>query len=348
MADERAEQDTGSAESPDGGVAPEETVGGSEGSSERTWTLRLEAGDGGPAWRYTLSARGLRRLAFGAVAALTVSAAVVAGSAVALATGLVPGVGWDLYPDPVTAAVQEGMGEVNERVQELEGELERLEDREARLRALAGLDDGDVMADAEQVMGDRRHHLHWMPPDLEQLEPRATDETAGGPLLGGVAERSRLLADRMDVVSDSLNSQRVRMRATPSLLPASGFVSSGFSSAREHPIHQEARPHTGVDLSAPYGTPVRAAAAGEVRVSGYRAGYGRTVEIDHGEGYRTLYGHAAELQVEAGDWVERGDVIATVGSSGNATSPHLHYEVHVDGEPVDPQQYLAAAPATRD
>ena len=283
-------------------------------------------------------------MAAGAVG--TVGATLAIGAATWLVMGLIPGVGWDLYTDPVAKAVEEELGEIHAQVEELESEVSRLEDREARLRALAGLADPELgpLADVSSDPWDRGHHLFWLPPRQGDLEAAAVDETAARLGIHELASRARALSGSMDGVSDSLNARRTRMRATPSLLPASGFVSSGYSYSREHPIHQEARPHTGVDLAAPHGTPIRAAAAGEVHFAGHRTGYGRVVQIDHDLGYRTLYGHASELHVEEGDWVERGEVIAAVGSTGTATSPHLHYEVHVDGRPVDPQEYLASNP----
>jgi murein DD-endopeptidase MepM/ murein hydrolase activator NlpD len=106
--------------------------------------------------------------------------------------------------------------------------------------------------------------------------------------------------------------------------------------------------HTGVDVTAPLGTPVRAAAGGLVIVagsstngSGQLVGYGHYVVIEH-EGCRTLYGHLLDLTVQSGQRVMQGEIIAHEGSTGNSTGPHLHFEVLVDGRPVDPMLYLAA------
>jgi murein DD-endopeptidase MepM/ murein hydrolase activator NlpD len=99
-------------------------------------------------------------------------------------------------------------------------------------------------------------------------------------------------------------------------------------------------PHPGVDISAPKGTSIYAAAKGKVIKAGWTVGYGLTIEIDHGFGYRTLYGHASELVVGQGEEVRRGDVIARVGSTGIATSPHLHYEVRVQGVTQNPANFI--------
>jgi murein DD-endopeptidase MepM/ murein hydrolase activator NlpD len=111
---------------------------------------------------------------------------------------------------------------------------------------------------------------------------------------------------------------------------------------RMHPILKVIRPHEGIDLTALRGTNIYATADGEVLQAGYRAGgFGKKVLIDHGHGYRTVYGHCDEVLVEPGQQVKRGEVIARVGSTGLSKSPHLHYEVHVNGRPVDPINYYA-------
>lgn len=118
-------------------------------------------------------------------------------------------------------------------------------------------------------------------------------------------------------------------------LPVSGRVSSGFGE-RFHPILHIWRMHDGVDLAAPYGTPIVAAASGRVTSAGWRGGYGRAVEIAHSGGIETLYGHMSRIAAAPGEAVRQGQVIGYVGASGLATGPHLHYEVHKDGRLVNP------------
>jgi len=116
-------------------------------------------------------------------------------------------------------------------------------------------------------------------------------------------------------------------------------ISSGFSSARLHPILNTIRAHQGTDYAAPLGTPVYAAGSGRVSFRGVRGGYGNVIEIDHGEGIQTLYGHLSRFAIpKLGAHVQQGETIGYVGMSGLATGPHLHFEFHVNGRFVDPQR----------
>jgi murein DD-endopeptidase MepM/ murein hydrolase activator NlpD len=125
----------------------------------------------------------------------------------------------------------------------------------------------------------------------------------------------------------------------PSIWPIEGKISSGFGE-REDPFGGEGEFHTGLDILAPTGTPIRAAGDGIVETSGMANGYGREIIIDHGHGVRTLYGHMSALVAIAGEHVIRGQVIGYVGQSGRATCPHLHYEVRINNVPVNPHKYL--------
>lgn len=126
----------------------------------------------------------------------------------------------------------------------------------------------------------------------------------------------------------------------PSLWPVEGRLLSSFG-GRTDPFSGEGAIHTGVDLSAPLGTSVHAAADGIVVHAEWSGGYGRLVVIDHGNGLQTYYGHLSQFEVVTGQEVRRGDVIGRSGGSGRVTSPHLHYEVRMGGTPVNPYPYLA-------
>jgi murein DD-endopeptidase MepM/ murein hydrolase activator NlpD len=121
--------------------------------------------------------------------------------------------------------------------------------------------------------------------------------------------------------------------------PIQGPIASSFGE-REDPINGEGAFHSGLDIDAPYGTPVRAAGDGDVSSANMGAGYGREVVLDHGHDILTVYGHLSAIAVLPGQHVIRGQVIGYVGQSGRATGPHLHYEVRVHNVPVNPHKYL--------
>ena len=125
--------------------------------------------------------------------------------------------------------------------------------------------------------------------------------------------------------------------------PVTGEIdlSSPFG-IRMDPFVHEAAMHTGLDFRGEIGEPIHATAAGTVTIAGWSGGYGKMVEIDHGNGLATRYGHLSEIDVSVGDKIRIGQVIGKLGSTGRSTGPHLHYETRVDGEAVDPQKFLNA------
>jgi murein DD-endopeptidase MepM/ murein hydrolase activator NlpD len=131
-----------------------------------------------------------------------------------------------------------------------------------------------------------------------------------------------------------------QLNTRPSLWPLMGRIMSPYG-GRQDPFSGEGATHTGVDISAQVGTPVKTAADGVVVHAEWSSGYGRMVVIDHGNGLQTRYAHLSQFQVVPGQEVRRGDVIALSGASGRATGPHLHFEVRLMGTPVNPYPYLA-------
>jgi murein DD-endopeptidase MepM/ murein hydrolase activator NlpD len=129
------------------------------------------------------------------------------------------------------------------------------------------------------------------------------------------------------------------LASSPMLWPVEGRVTSSFGQ-REDPFNGEGAFHSGIDIATSYGTAVHAPAEGVVVSAGFGSGYGREVVIDHGHGLTTIYGHLSGFSVVAGQHVSRGQVIAYVGDSGRSTGPHLHYEVRIHDQPVNPHKYL--------
>ena len=133
---------------------------------------------------------------------------------------------------------------------------------------------------------------------------------------------------------------------TPSIWPCKGELSSGFGN-RIHPVYGYGRFHGGCDFTTPHGTPIRATAAGVVCHSDWLGGYGKVVEVDHGNGLKTLYAHCSELLVEKGQKVGKGELIAKVGTTGLSSGPHCHYEVRQADKQIDPKPYLTQKDAPK-
>src|SRR5205814_3501921 len=129
----------------------------------------------------------------------------------------------------------------------------------------------------------------------------------------------------------------------PSIWPVFGKLESGVGGRRNPFGGRGFEFHEGQDIDAQYGTPVQVAASGKVIIAGRQRGYGNVVYVDHGGGVTTRYGHLSQINVTLGQTVTRGQVIGLVGSTGRSTGPHLHYEVRINNQPVDPKQYLPGA-----
>ena len=241
--------------------------------------------------------------------------------------------------DTRNTVLQDELQEFQMRVDHLESTLNQIAQDDARFRSIAGLEsiDSEVLqagVGGPGLVGPEAHSLWTIDPSIsENLFEVSYD-------LNQLERRARLLSSSLEEATDSLLAHRDLLESTPSILPTPGWLSSSYSESRMHPIHNRPLPHPGVDISAPKGTSIYAAAKGKVIKAGWIVGYGLTIEIDHGFGYVTLYGHASELVASQGEEVQRGDVIARVGSTGIATSPHLHYEVRVQGIAQNPANFI--------
>jgi murein DD-endopeptidase MepM/ murein hydrolase activator NlpD len=183
--------------------------------------------------------------------------------------------------------------------------------------------------------------------DMAQLEAATPRAPMGGPFVPVKLAPDAGPFDRQLYRIKVTRAQMDRLNRTLALVPYRKPVvgevefTSGFG-VRSDPFLGRPAMHTGLDFRAQSGDPVRATANGKVVSSGWSGGYGRMVEIDHGNGLSTRYGHLSEINVKTGDSVKIGQVIGEVGSTGRSTGPHLHYETRIDGEAVDPQKFLRA------
>ncbi len=214
-----------------------------------------------------------------------------------------------------------------ESIQSLEQQLADYEDRTRQLAIVAGLETASETAGA----GIGGESIHVAP------------ETGGYDLLG-LESRAGHLSGRLDAVEAKLEERLRWISSTPAITPARGIISSGFG-YRSDPVHGSRAFHPGVDIAAAPGQPVRASADGIITRAGRIGGLGRAVYIAHGYGLTSRYGHMSKLAVEPGTKVRRGDVIGYVGNSGRSTGYHLHYEIHLDGKPVNPMVYILDHPS---
>jgi murein DD-endopeptidase MepM/ murein hydrolase activator NlpD len=295
------------------------------------WTLLLLKGGQSPVRQFSFSQRTVH-YCIGALAAVVLGL-----------TGVATGLSFDsvahirartLARQNVALATE--LSSIQGRVNSLEGRLAELAEIDQRARLMAGLEPIDAEVLQAGVGGPRTSSPESSP--LWTVDSTLSKSTFAVRYdLNVLERRADLLRTTMGEAADSLAARRDVIEAYPSILPTAGIITSGFSRSRLHPIHHENLPHEGIDIAAVKGTPILAAAKGVVTFSGNESGYGLMVEIDHGYGYTTRYGHASQLKVRVGQQVNRGDPIALVGNTGIATASHLHYEVRENGKPVDPR-----------
>jgi len=240
-------------------------------------------------------------------------------------------------PPPNQFAKLEGVDNVLVRLQ---SSLDKVESRQMA-----------AIGSAEESMESRVRRMRGVITDLgldmAQLEAATPRAGVGGPFVpvklpsdAGTFERQLY---RINITRAQMERLNRTLALVPYRKPVIGEVefTSGFG-VRVDPFLGRPAMHTGLDFRASIGDPVRATANGKVVSAGWSGGYGRMVEIDHGNGLSTRYGHLSEINVRVGDPIKIGQVIGAVGSTGRSTGPHLHYETRIDGEAVDPQKFLRA------
>ena len=282
------------------------------------------------------SLRMTRRTMVGALCIAIGLVAAVAGTGIRLVAGAGPGGSPALAVE--NARLRTEISSLQGRTDQLGQELESLLGREEELRLVADLPPVPLEVQAVGVGGPGHPSLDPIEVSGDrELNNRVSEISSS---LDMLLRRSSLVATSMEDVRKSIAAKKARFGATPSIWPASGFLSSTFSLHRRHPIFHDVRPHYGIDISARRGSPIVATATGTVVKAGWENGHGNYVEIDHGHGLRTTYSHSSRVLVRAGQQVNRGDTIALVGSTGFSVAPHVHYEVHENGKPIDPLRYI--------
>jgi murein DD-endopeptidase MepM/ murein hydrolase activator NlpD len=205
-----------------------------------------------------------------------------------------------------------------------------------------------------EAMGDRVSGMAGLKPEELKGLSTAGAGAAGGPFVPMARPSFEQLTDALKTLDEAVAQQgdvltltesrllesRLKALMIPSSRPVDVPIGSGFG-FRSDPFTGRGALHTGLDFPADVGTPIHVAAGGVVRTAEVHPEYGLMLEIDHGNGLMTRYGHTSKILVKVGDLVKRGQVVANVGTTGRSTGPHLHFEVLVDGIPQDPQKFLA-------
>ena len=229
---------------------------------------------------------------------------------------------------------QENINALTKRVAELQSRVVRLDALGERLTDMASLDKGEFNFESAPALGG--------PNDSSLL----IADSVAGDLLTSFDNLSRDLDDReqkLGVLESLLMTRNLQSQVHPDGFPVEkGWLSSYFG-ARSDPFTGRRAHHDGIDIAGKLGSNILAIASGVVTQSGDHPGYGNLVEVSHGNGYVTRYGHNQKNLVQIGDTVKKGQVLALMGTSGRSTGPHLHLEVHRDGRVVNPIKYVRAA-----
>jgi murein DD-endopeptidase MepM/ murein hydrolase activator NlpD len=292
--------------------------------ADRRWTVMVVPHGSDSPRSFSVSERAVRAAVY-AGSALGLIVVVGLGTAVATTGRYISSAIRPTEANAMSAPVGNA-AEVARRVASLRDTLDVIRKREAQIRLLAGLPSTDSAAAIAAGTTNA---------DSTSAEPTRAD-------VATLIQRADLLSARFAAVTDSLEMNTKRFASVPSIMPTAGWLTSQFSRARVHPLLHTTRPHEGIDVAAPMGSPIVAPASGTVTKVGYENGYGNVLEIDHGNGIVTRYAHCSRIDVKSGQRVTRGQRIAAVGSTGLATGPHLHYELHINGKVVNPMTYVLA------
>ncbi len=224
------------------------------------------------------------------------------------------------------------MDAVGRRLAAMQARLLRIEALGERVTEVARLDEGEFRFDEAPPVGGPES-------DVEVPQSGAGFMQAADVL----ASQIKVREDELEVLASLVEHQKFRQEVALEGRPIKfGWMSSGFG-RRVDPFTGRIAWHAGADFAGKPGSDIVAVASGVVTFAGERGGYGRMIEINHGGGYVSRYGHDAELLVAVGDVVKKGQVIGRMGSTGRSTGPHVHFEVLKDGRPVNPARYVALA-----
>jgi len=225
-----------------------------------------------------------------------------------------------------------------QKIEDFNETMEKLKKLEDRLRILAGVGGGTK---EELGKGGPQDYLL-----LEEDIKASKRELLPNHLIKKIEENTLFLKDEIEKrekgfeeVEKIIRQKRELFASTPNIFPVQGWISSGYG-PRTNPFTKKREIHRAIDIVAPWGTEVRASAQGKVVFAGWKDGYGLMVRINDGYGYYTVYGHLSRILVKQGQWIKKGEVVGRVGSTGQSTGPHLHFEVWSKGKTVNPLELM--------
>ena len=225
-----------------------------------------------------------------------------------------------------------------QQVKNFETEMVRLERFEKKLRVITALENSPRSIEKNWgVGGPYGLSTNSFTTAMGRGAANMVERLSNG--LDHLGKQAKIQSISFQELDNFFKNQKSLLSSTPSIWPTRGWVTSGFG-FRKSPFTGLREKHEGWDIAARNGAPVRTTADGVVVVEGREYGYGNLVEIDHGYGLVTRYGHNSKHLVKVGDRVKRGQVVVLVGNTGRSTGPHLHYEVLLNGVPVNPKNYI--------
>ncbi len=226
--------------------------------------------------------------------------------------------------------------DLNSVILKLKGEMASLIEKEGTVRMVFGLPEVDVQLREVGVGGSMPSQLSEQSLTVKQVQKAEVE-------LDKLLRQTRFERESFDQIYSDLCDKKKILDHTPSIQPTTGYLSRGFGMMID-PFTGTKQPHLGIDLAADMGTPVYATAEGKVSSVERDPGLGKTILISHEFGYTTVYAHLSLVKVKIGQYVRRGEVIGAVGNTGYSTGPHLHYEVHFQGQPKNPLNYILSSP----
>ena len=241
------------------------------------------------------------------------------------------------------------------KMEGIEKTMDRIQTFSTRLKVITNIEDRDSLVmklnkdlpDATKNLGVKEeieklsqasHFSELAESSVEEILLKS-DERGLEDQLGHLQGSTLLLEQNLQDLYELLIDQKAFLSALPTRRPAVGYPTSGFG-VRRSPYGDRDKMHEGIDIANVSGTPIKTTASGTVKHAGLKPGYGKLIVVDHGYGMETWYGHASRVIAKVGQKVKRGETVGLIGNSGRSTCPHVHYEVRVNGTPVDPLPYI--------